>query len=242
MQKNFFKSNLLKSIISAILILFTYPLGLVVMWLIAPWSRGFKIFLSILCFFPFILLLTLLPISHYRAKKQINLPLQDYKTYQDRDYLFSFNYPNNWFVRSHDTDPKILEITTNRFLNTPVRTISVTDIPYPTDPDKGKSPSCILAITIHRNPKELSLKAWHEKAVDEFGNPKTEEEQQASKALKKTTEATLNTINVLKTILGGNYLLGKGLFVYKINQIAPFECSNGYKVILNSFEFAESPR
>jgi len=226
-------SNLAKTIISIILLLTIYPIGLIVMWLIAPWSRGFKIFLTFLFFFPFIFLLLLLPATFYKAQKQINQPLQTYKTYQDELYSISFNYPDNWFIKVNDTDPKALEISKERFLSTPIRTISLTDKPYSSDP-REKMPFCVFSIEVHRNPQNFSLKEWYEKTVDEGRKPpKNEEERAARDLLLKTTNTKINNIDALQTI-GEDYVLANNKAVFRIKQISAFECSSGYKVPLNS--------
>ena len=229
-------SNLAKAIISIVLLLTLYPIGLIVMWLITPWSRGFKIFLTFLFFFPFIFLLLLLPFATFnKAQKQVNQPSQAYKTYKDELYSINFNYPDNWFIKVHDTDQKALEISKERFLSTPIRTISFTDKPYPSD-RREKMPFCVFSVEIHRNPQNLFLKEWYEKTVDEGREPpKNEEEMAARNLLLETNTTKINNIDALQT-LGGDYVLANNKAVFRINQFGAFECFNGFKVPLNSLK------
>lgn len=227
-------SSLVKTIISILLLLIFYPAGLIVMWIVAPWSRGLKIFLTILFFFPFIFLLMMLPISFFRAQKQIYQPLQNNKIYQDKIYSISFDYPANWSIFTNNVAPKILETEKERFLSTPIKTILLTDIPY--DP-KGKMPSCMFSVNIYRNPQNLLLKEWYGKFVDEGRNaPKDENEKAARDLLLQTKNTAIGDIQVLQTFVGGDYIFANEKAVFKIKQISEFECSSGYKIPFNSLK------
>lgn len=229
-------SKITKSNISIIILLIAYPIGLVVMWLIAPWSKGLKIFLTLLLFLPIFLFVILGLRSTNQKMSLVNAPQTSTETFKDDTYPLTFNYPSNWIMKTYTLPQDILNSRTQTEpISTAYKSITISDTP--TSNNYAKQPICKFEITIYNNPQKLSLDAWNSKSIDEGTTPpSTEEEKDAEKILKKTTPAKINNLDAVQ-ILGGSYLISNNNYIYKIETENDLECSDGYKAVLDSVNF-----
>lgn len=207
------------------------------MWLVAPWGRGWKIFLTVLPLIAFILLLPSLLLGRYQSEKRINQPSHGYRIYKDENYGFSFHYPENWSVTSQDTPASVINASKDKALATPLRSVYISDIPHPSN-ISARYPACEITIGTHANREQLPLETWYGRELDEVVlAPKDEAKRKAMEVLKQTTYLTLNGIRFLQASSQGPYLWSQAQTVYMISMKKNEVCSSGYDLVFNSIHF-----
>ena len=93
------------SIIAILLLLFLFPIGLIYMWIAAPWSKGFKWALTfIFVILPIGLLLTIMSLSSKGSNKTSSASIssqtvQEFSDYQATSININFSYPKGWVVQ-----------------------------------------------------------------------------------------------------------------------------------------------
>jgi hypothetical protein len=98
------KNNAGSSIIAILLLIFLFPIGIIYMWIAAPWSKGLKWFLTfIFIILPIGLLVAIMSLSS-KGSDTISAPsssqnVQEFSNYQATSINISFSYPNGWVIQ-----------------------------------------------------------------------------------------------------------------------------------------------
>ena len=100
-----FSNKTTNSIIAIFLLLFLFPVGLIYMWIAAPWSKAFKWVLTfIFVILPIGLAITLAALNAKKSTVPSSAPINsqdihEYSSYQATSININFSFPKGWVVQ-----------------------------------------------------------------------------------------------------------------------------------------------